>query len=95
MDTVSHDKKERINIRLKSSVKGLIERAAGFEGKTVSHFILTSALERAEKTVKDHEMMTLNTINSRSFFDAVAAPVRFNRRLTEALEEHDRRVVSK
>jgi uncharacterized protein (DUF1778 family) len=95
MNTVSHDKKARINIRLDSSVKGLIERAAGFEGKTVSHFILTSALERAEKTVKEHEMMTLNAINSRSFFDAVAAPVRFNRRLTDALEEHDRRVVSK
>lgn len=95
MDTATGNKKERINIRLKSSVKGIIERAAGFEGKTVSHFILTSALERAEKTVKEHEMMTLNAQNSRAFFDAVAAPVRFNRRLTAALEEHEQRVVAK
>jgi uncharacterized protein (DUF1778 family) len=95
MDAATHKKSERINLRLKSNAKRLIERAAGFEGKTVSHFILTGALERAEKTVQGHEMMTLNVKNSRSFFDALAAPVHFNRRLTAALEEHDKRVVVK
>jgi uncharacterized protein (DUF1778 family) len=95
MDATNHNKSERINLRLKSSAKRLIERAAGFEGKTVSHFILTGALERAEKTVQGHEMMTLNVKNSRAFFDALAAPVQFNRRLTAAFEEHDQRVVSK
>jgi len=40
-------------------------------------------------------MMTLNTKNSRAFFDALAAPVRFNRKLTEAFEEYDERVISK
>jgi len=39
--------------------------------------------------------MSLNAKNSKEFFEALAAPVRFNRRLTEALEEHDERVVSK
>jgi uncharacterized protein (DUF1778 family) len=95
MDTATHKNDERINLRLKSNAKRIIERAAEFEGKTVSHFILTSALERAEKTVLEHEMMTLNVRNSKSFLDALAAPVHFNRRLTEALEEHDKRVVSK
>ena len=95
MNTVSQKKNERINLRLKSSTKRLIERAAGFEGKTVSHFILTGALERAEKTVQGHEMMTLNAKNSRAFFDALATPVQFNRRLNAALEEHDKRVVGK
>lgn len=95
MDAAIYNRGERINLRLKSSAKSLIERAAGFEGKTVSHFIVTSALERAEKTVQEYEMMTLNVKNSRAFFDALIAPVRFNRRLTAALEEHDKRVVSK
>jgi uncharacterized protein (DUF1778 family) len=89
------NKKEQINLRLKSSAKSLIERAASFEGKTVSHFILTSALEQAEKTVQEHETMTLNAENSRIFFEALAAPVRFNRKLAAALEEHDQRVVNK
>ena len=78
-----------------SNSKRLIERAASFEGKTVSHFILTSALEQAEKTVQKHETMTLNSKNSRIFFEALAAPVRFNRKLAAVLEEHDQRVVSK
>jgi uncharacterized protein (DUF1778 family) len=95
MNTGIQKKSERVNLRLKSSTKRLIERAAGFEGKTVSHFILTGALERAEKTVQDHELMTLNAKNSKAFFDALATPVQFNRRLNAALEEHDKRVVGK
>ncbi len=95
MDAATQNKKERINLRLKSSAKSLIERAASFEGKTVSHFILTSALEQAEKTVQEQEIMTLNVKNSRIFLEALAASVRFNRKLASVLEEHDRRVVSK
>lgn len=95
MSTATQDKNERINLRLQRSAKSLIELAAGFEGKTVSHFILISALERAEKTVQKHDMMTLNAKNSRAFFDALAAPVQFNRNLTAALEEHEKHVDSK
>ena len=95
MDATSQNRNERINLRVKSSAKRLLTRAADFEGKTISHFILTSALKRAEETVQEHQMMTLNTKNSRAFFDALAAPVRFNRKLTAALEEYDKRVISK
>jgi uncharacterized protein (DUF1778 family) len=95
MDAATQDKNERINLRMKSSSKRLIERAASFEGKTVSHFIMTNALEQAEKTVQKHETITLKAKNSRIFFEALAAPVSFNRKLAAALEEHDRRVASK
>jgi len=95
MDTATENKNERINLRVKSSAKQLIDLAAGFEGKTTSHFILTSALKRAEQTIQEHQMMTLNTKNSRTFFDALASPVRFNQKLTEAFEEYDKRIISK
>jgi uncharacterized protein (DUF1778 family) len=95
MDAATQNKNERINLRLKSSAKSLIERAASFEGKTVSHFIVSSALEQAEKTVQKHETMILKAKDSRLFFEALAAPVRFNRKLAAALEEHDHRVVNK
>jgi hypothetical protein len=39
--------------------------------------------------------MTLKAKNSRIFFEALAAPVRFNRKLAAAFEEHGQRVVSK
>jgi len=93
--TVSATKNERINLRLKQSAKNFLERAATFEGKTVSSFILSSALASAEKTIHEHESIQLNEQDAKRFFDALAKPVRFNKKLTEALVEHDRRVDSK
>ena len=95
MGTVIENKNERINLRVKNSAKRMIDLAAGFEGKTVSHFIISSAMERAEKTVQEHQMMTLNGENSRQFFDALAEPVRFNQKMTAALEAHEKYVVTK
>jgi uncharacterized protein (DUF1778 family) len=83
MDPVTQTKTERINLRLKSSAKSLLERAASFEGKTVSHFILNSALERAEKTVQKHDVMILNAKDSKNFFNALSKPVKFNSKLLE------------
>lgn len=95
MDTATQNKNERINLRVKSSAKRLIDLAAGFEGKTVSHFILSSALKHAEETIQDHQMMTLNTKDSSTFFDALAEPVSFNKKLTAAFEEHSKRITTK
>ena len=95
MDTAAQNKNERINLRLQSNAKRLIVRAAGFEGKTISHFILNSALKCAEETIQEHQMMTLNAKNSMVFFDALVTPVRFNRKLTTALEEYERRIITK
>jgi hypothetical protein len=39
--------------------------------------------------------MALGEKDSRTFFDALASPVRFNRKLTQAFEEHDKRVDGK
>ncbi len=86
---------ERINLRLKQSAKHLLERAASYEGKTVSGFILSSALASAEKTLHGHESIQLNAQDAQRFYDALAKPATFNSKLTEALAEHDRRVDSK
>ena len=95
MGTVTSNDNARINLRLKSGAKSLIERAAGFEGKTISHFILTSALNEAEKTVQAHEIMVLNEKDSQKFYDALTGPVRFNSKLITALQDHEKRVVNK
>jgi uncharacterized protein (DUF1778 family) len=87
-------KNERINIRLQHDAKRKIERAASFEGKKVSQFILASALEQAERAIHEHETLTLNAQDSAAFFDALDKPVRFNDALIKALKSHDRRVVS-
>jgi uncharacterized protein (DUF1778 family) len=95
MRTDTDTKQERINLRLKRSAKRALERAASFEGKTVSNFILTSALAHAKKTIHEHEVMSLNSRDSEAFFNALVKPVRFNKKLAAAFEEHDQRVTRK
>ena len=73
----------------------MLERAASFEGQTVSKFVLSSALARAEKNIQEHEVMRLNAGDSEAFFNALAAPVQFNDKLAAALKEHDQRVSCK
>ncbi|MAZ66922.1 MAG: hypothetical protein CMF25_07410 [Kangiellaceae bacterium] len=95
MSAAKDAKQDRINLRLKHSAKRALERAASFEGKTVSNFILTSALAHAEKTIHEHEVMSLNSRDSEAFFDALVKPISFNKKLTAAFEEHDQRVTDK
>lgn len=95
MSAATDTKRDRINLRLNHSAKKALERAASFEGKTVSNFILASALAHAEKTIHEHEVMSLNSRDSEAFFNALAKPVRFNKKLAAAFEEHDQRVTGK
>lgn len=95
MNAATDTKQERINLRLEHRAKQVLERAARFEGKTVSSFILASALAHAEKTIDAHEVMRLNRQDSEAFFNALVKPVRLNKRLAAALKEHEQRVTSR
>ena len=95
MDTATELKSERINLRLKGKAKNLLARAASFEGKTVSNFILNSAMERAEETIRKYETMSLNAQNSEIFLNALSGDLNFNQKLTDAFKEHSKRTVSK
>ena len=95
MTATAISKNQRVNLRLNDDAKQTIERAASFEGKTVSKFILASALASAEQTIHEHETMTLSKKDAETFFNALSKPVKFNAKLHAALEDHDQRVVSK
>ena len=85
-------KSERINLRLNPAIKRQIERAASFEGKTVSGFIVSSAIENAERAIQEHETLTPSRRDAERFFDALANPPALNAKLRKALSEHGRRV---
>ena len=95
MSETNNSKQERINLRMQHNVKVALERAASFEGETVSHFILSAALAQAEKTIHEHETMHLNLSDAELFYNALAKPPKFNKKLSSALEEHSRRVTDK
>ncbi|MCY4007525.1 MAG: DUF1778 domain-containing protein [Rhodobacteraceae bacterium] len=87
--------KARINLRLSETVKQHIERAASVEGKTLSAFIVSSALATAGKTIDRYETLTLARNDALRFFKALADPAPPNDRLRAAQEEHARRVDSR
>ncbi len=95
MAVTANSKTQRVNLRLNEDVKHTIERAASFEGQTVSKFILASALASAEQTIHEHETMTLNKRDSEAFLNALSKPAKFNANLLSAFEEHGQRVISK
>ncbi|WP_051940391.1 DUF1778 domain-containing protein [Stenoxybacter acetivorans] len=91
---LSERKSERINLRLSQEVKQAIERAAVFEGKTVSNFIVSSALDYAEKSIRQHERIHLEKQHAQAFLDALSQPLTFNQALQNALSEHAQHVDS-
>ena len=87
--------RERVNLRISDAAKRRIEQAASVEGKTVSGFIISSALEHAEKAIERHETMALGREDARRFFEAVANPPAPNDKLRAAMDEHRWRVDSR
>ena len=86
---------ERLNLRLDPAAKRRIEQAASFEGKTVSGFIVSSALATAERTIREHEAMVLSRRDAEVFLDAIVNPPGTSAKLRKAFEEHRRRVVAR
>ena len=48
-----------------------LERAAALSGKTVTDFILSHALDAADRVLAEHEVITLSDEDSDVFFDAL------------------------
>ena len=87
-------KYQRINLRLNKVAMVTIDRAASIEGKTVSNFILSSALTSAERAIQEHQKMTLGKQDSDAFLGALSKPTKFNAKLLSAFEKHNQHVHS-
>lgn len=75
--------------------RALLERAAAYEGKTVSDFVVQSAQQAAQAVVQQREVLRLNPSESRAFVDALLAPRQPNEALREAADAHRRDVASR
>ncbi|MDE2718207.1 MAG: DUF1778 domain-containing protein [Chloroflexota bacterium] len=95
MTPANATKSERVNLRLPKAAKRRIEQAAAFEGKTVSGFIVSSALANAEKAIQENETMALARRDAKRFFDIIVNPTAPNDNLLTALDEHGKRVASR
>jgi uncharacterized protein (DUF1778 family) len=81
-------KDDRLQVRLDVVSKGVLQRAAGYRRKTVSQFVLASALEAAERVISENEVVGLSGADWTVFFDALTNPPPPNAALRKAFAKY-------
>jgi uncharacterized protein (DUF1778 family) len=78
---------EKLDLRLTASAKRALQIAALAAHRSVSEFVLESALARAEETLPDRQRFGLTSEQWEAFQAALAAPPRHAPRLAKLLTE--------
>ena len=80
--------KARINIRLTQEIKAMIEEAASITGMSLTDFLVSSAKEKAEQAVEQHNSFLASQRDRELFFDALMDPAEPNDRLKAAAAKY-------
>lgn len=83
----SSPRSEKIDLRVTLSVKQKLYRAAAAARRSVSEFVLESALLHADETLSDRQHFGLNAEQWQAFMDALDAPARSHPRLKRLMNE--------
>jgi len=78
---------EKLDIRLTPDAKRLLNEAASATRKSVSEFVVESALSRAAETLPDRQRFLLDAKRWKAFQEALDAPPRPLPRLKRLLRE--------
>jgi uncharacterized protein (DUF1778 family) len=78
---------EKLDLRLSAQAKRKLAAAATAERRTVSDFVLASALDRADEALADRRTFTLDPVAWEKFVEALDAPTRDLPRLRRLLRE--------
>ncbi|MBN2661231.1 MAG: DUF1778 domain-containing protein [Tannerellaceae bacterium] len=78
---------ERIELRANIKVKATLEKAALLKHKTLSAYLLESALQKAESDLKESEIISLNQRDQDKFFTALITPPVPNKALKNLLKD--------
>jgi uncharacterized protein (DUF1778 family) len=77
-----------------AETKGLVERAAALERRSLTDFCLTALTEATRETIARHESLVLSERDREVFFDALIHAPRANARLRRAFRSAGERIVS-
>jgi uncharacterized protein (DUF1778 family) len=80
-------KSERIDIRTTKNVKHTLQKAAAVTHKTVSEFLLDSALTQAAEVLSNRSQFMLNDAQWEAFLIALDKPTATTPRLEKLLKE--------
>jgi uncharacterized protein (DUF1778 family) len=88
MSKAADIKDDRLQVRLDAESKSVLQRAASYRRKTVSQFVLATALEEAEKVIRENEVVTLSGPDWKVFYDALTNPPPPNAALRKAFAKY-------
>lgn len=78
---------QKLDLRLTPSAKRVLQTAAQAAHRSVSEFVLESALARAEETLPDRQRFGLNAEQWKAFHAALSAPPPPAPRLARLIKE--------
>ena len=84
MSGMADRKREHLHLRLDTSSKRKLERAASYAETTTSQFVLRNALEAADRTIECHERIVLSECEWREFVNTLDSPPEPNASLKSA-----------
>ena len=79
---------QRLEARVTAEQKGLIERAAALQGRTVTDFVLTSVQDAARRAIDEHRQLQLSLRDSEAFVDALLNPKPVSDRLRDTIRRY-------
>jgi uncharacterized protein (DUF1778 family) len=88
MNKPAQIKRDRMHLRVDAATKRKLERAAAFEDKSVSDFVLSNAVAAAERVIDRGRTTTLSEADWDAFYAALAKPPKPNAALMEAVRRY-------
>ena len=85
---------KRLDVRLNSKHKQMIEQAADLLGQTLSAFTVSTLVREAEQVIERFGVLRLSTRDRDAFLAALDNPPKPNARLRKAARDHAREVES-
>lgn len=79
---------QRLETRVTTEQKNLIERAAALQGRTITDFVLTSVQDAARRTIEEHQQLELSVRDSEAFVEALLNPRPVNGRLRDTVRRY-------
>ncbi len=83
--TAARTRASRLEARITTEQKRLVEHAAALEGRTVTDFVIASVQDAAQRAIEAHERLDLSLRDRQAFVEALLNPPPVNERLRETI----------
>ena len=87
-ETPDRTRGARLEARISSEQKALLQQAAELSGRTLSEFVVASAQEAAARIIQEHEAIRLSRAEQIAFVSALLDPPQPSARLRQAASNY-------